>query len=381
MKILIAVTSFLSYRLVEGQIQNLSSQGFTVYFSSTYNEKVKEAVEKEGGVFCPLDIDREINLFKDLKSLTQASKLIHRIQPDIINVSTPKASLIFSLISILYKKPKLLFTLRGLRSDTLRGVKYKIIKFTETLCCDLADYVIVISPSLKNHAVSKNILKEKKAIIIGKGSSNGINLNRFSVNDQTQSFAQHFRSKFNLTENNVVFGYVGRLVEDKGIKELYIAFKIINNKFPNTRLLLVGSVEDGDPLPQAFIDNLKDDPNVILLDYTDKIENVYSVMDCFILYSYREGFGNVAVEAAAMELPVIVANIPGLKDTVENNLTGFLAESKNYEDLEKKMTTYFKNPELRHLHGQNGRKRVVNYFSSEFIWKEQLKIYNMLLNR
>src|SRR5690606_39018846 len=114
--------------------------------------------------------------------------------------------------------------------DTLKGVKYNIIKFTETLCCKLADQVIVISPSLKDHAVSKKILKEEKAIIIGKGSSNGIDLKRFTVNEQTQSFAQNFRTKFQLTENHVVFGYVGRLVEDKGIKELYSAFKIINNK-------------------------------------------------------------------------------------------------------------------------------------------------------
>jgi len=99
-----------------------------------------------------------------------------------------------------------------------------------------------------------------------------------------------------------------------------------------------------------------------------------------VLFSHREGFGNVALEASAMERPIIVSDIPGCKDTVENNSTGFIAKPRDPVDLAEKLSLYIKDEQLRLLHGRNGRKRVIEKFQSSIIWGEQLKLYNSLLN-
>lgn len=380
MRILIAVTSFLSYRLIEGQIRYLTSKGAEVYFSSTHDDRIKEAIEKEGGIYCPLEIEREISFFKDFKSIFQTYKLLRKIKPDILNVSTPKASLVFSLASLFYRKSKIIFTLRGLRSDTLNGVKYRIVKFTEYLCCQIADKVIVISPSLRDYAVSTGILRKSKSIVIGHGSSNGVNIERFTLDSSKLLFGTSFRKDYEINTGDVVFGYVGRLVKDKGVEELYDSFRKIKQDYPRTFLLLVGTFEAGDPLTSNLVEAIEKDKNIIVLDYMEQIENIFPAMDCFVLYSYREGFGNVSIEAAAMGLPVIVADIPGLKDTIVDNETGLLSEPRNSEDLYYKMLCLLRDEEKRKIMGKNGRNRVVKYFDRIHIWEGQYIVYKNVLD-
>src|SRR5690606_25358250 len=116
-------------------------------------------------------------------------------------------------------KMKTIFTLRGLRSDTLSGIKYKVVFFTEKLTCYLANKIIVIAPSLEEHAIQKKLFKKNKSVVILKGSSNGINIHKF------RKVKTDLRNKLNISNDTIVYGYVGRLVNDKGIRELFEAFQ------------------------------------------------------------------------------------------------------------------------------------------------------------
>ena len=162
MKILIAVTSSISYALVKGQLKYLNNNGMEVYFVCAFDPTIEALVKSEGATYIQLGLEREISIFKDLKAILEAIKIIKNIQPDIINASTPKAGLIFMIAAQFISKVYPIFTLRGLRSDTLTGLKRQIVKFTEYLSCRLAKKVIVISPSLQDHAVKVNILKRNK---------------------------------------------------------------------------------------------------------------------------------------------------------------------------------------------------------------------------
>lgn len=383
MKILIGVTSSASYILVKGQINYLTSNGHQVFFVSSYSEDIQKKVESEGGIYLPIEMEREINPLKDIRAILKIWSSLRKINPDILNVSTPKAGLLFTIAARACRgarASKIVFTLRGLRSDTLGGFKKRIVKLMEKISCTLADKIIVISPSLKEHAVNIGILQESKAVVIGKGSSNGVDLNRFTRTDQTRKFAKQFRNDHNILENSIVFGYAGRLVNDKGIHELYDAFIKIKEKYNNVHLLLVGSYNEADSISSELLNKIQNNGKIILLEHTKNIVNLFAVMDVFVLFSYREGFGNVAIEAAAMELPVIVADIPGLRDTIEDKKTGLLALPKSRIDLEAKMEFFLNDTNGRKLFGYEGRKRIKAHFTNEAIWKEQLKIYETLLN-
>lgn len=379
MKILVAVTSHLSFRLIEGQIKYLTQKGHEVYFVSSYFAGIEKSVESEGGYYYAIDMEREISPIKDFVSLIKIVLLLYKIKPDIINASTPKAGLLFMIASKLSftLKLKTIFTLRGLRSDTLKGLKYKLVKTMETLTCYLADKVLVISPSLNKHAIEGGILKSKKSIVIGKGSSNGINIERFT-NNTALSQIYKLKEMYNIPQTSIVYGYVGRIVRDKGVVELYEGFCKLQSKHADSFLLLIGSYEEADGVSAQFLKEVKGNANVLLLEYTPHIECFFPLMDVFILFSYREGFGNVVLEAASMRIPAIVSDIPGLKDTIENRYTGLLAQVRNSNDLAEKMERFYLDRYLINEYGENARVRVEKFFRNEFIWKGLEELYNEL---
>src|SRR5690606_26960401 len=142
-------------------------------------------------------------------------------KPDIVNAGNPKTGFLFMLASVLFPKIPMIFTLRGLRSDTLTGLKKRIVYITEWVSCALADKVIAISPSLRDHAIQIGVLKKEKAVVLGKGSSNGVNTIKFHPNEEDRFKGRKLRLERQIKESDVVFGHVGRITKDKGIEELY----------------------------------------------------------------------------------------------------------------------------------------------------------------
>jgi len=380
MKIVIAVTSPLSYTLIKGQIRYFTDKGAKVTFISSYDGTIKSNVEAEGGNYRHLELAREISFVKDIKSVFRAISLLKQEKPDIINASTPKAGLIFMLASLFMPRSYPIFTLRGIRSDTLTGLKKEIIKFTEYITCKLARKVIIISPSLRDHAIAVKIADAQKTVVLGKGSSNGVNTERFRDTEGIRLKAAAIRRKFAIPPEGVIFGCLGRIVKDKGIIEVYKAFRLLRKKYDGIYLVLTGSVEDADPLPKEIFDEMEANSHVFFINHTNDTPSILSVYDILILFSYREGFGNVVLEASSIARPVIVSDVPGAKDTVVDGVTGFLAIPKDYKDLAKKMEIYIKKPSLRVQHGNSGRERAINYFSSEIIFDGLYQLYRDVEN-
>lgn len=383
MRILIAVTSHLSYKLIEGQLEYLVAQGNEVFFCSSNDEVVKQKVENAGAKFLALNLTREIDLKKDFVSLVKCAKLLNTVKPDLINASTPKAGLIFMIASFLFFKSKRIFTLRGIRSDTLVGLKKNIVTLFEKLTCLMAEKVIVISPSLRLHAIHRGIVSKEKAVVLGEGSSNGVNVNRFTITKELLIERDKLRFKYGISEDDFIVGYVGRIVKDKGIEELYLAYKEVKHNVykKNVRLCIVGTIESDDPISSELLKEMKIDKDVIFISFVQDIEKVYTLFDVFVLVSYREGFGNVCIEASSMNLPIIVSNIPGLSDTVVNGSTGILVEPQSINDLADAIDFFISNNDFRISYGIQGRERVIKYFSNEYIWKLQYELYCSILNQ
>jgi glycosyltransferase involved in cell wall biosynthesis len=380
MKILIAVTSPISYALIRGQLMYLKSSGMDVYFACTFDPAIEELVKNEGATYVRFDLKREISFVKDVRAVLKAIKIIKDIQPDIINASTAKAGLIFMIAAQFVSKVYPIFTLRGLRSDTLTGLKKQIVKFTEYISCRLAKKVIVIAPSLREHAVDIKVLSRNKSVVLGFGSSNGVNLNKFTKTEQTSSEALQYRKNLEIENDALVFGYLGRIVQDKGLAEVYQAFQLLQENHKNIYLVLTGSIEASNPLPADILNSMKVNKNVRFIAHSSNVPVILNLYDVLILFSYREGFGNVCIEASAMELPIIVSDIPGLKDTVVDGKTGFLVESKNHKQLSQVMEKYIITDNLASSQGKMGRVRMESFFSSEFIWSLQYETYCKALN-
>ncbi len=145
------------------------------------------------------------------------------------------------------------------------------------------------------------------------------------------------------------------------------------------RLLLVGPIEDNDPVPRRVLEQLNRDNRVHQAGMDWDTPPLYSAMDIVILPTYREGFPNVPLEAAAMELPVVATAIPGCIDAVEDGHTGRLVKPRDSEQLERGIRYYLDAPGLRDLHGRSGRKRALRDFRQDSIWEAIYDEYQRLL--
>ncbi|MEB6341987.1 glycosyltransferase family 4 protein [Mammaliicoccus sciuri] len=370
-KVFQMITVSKSVYLLKGQIEYLRERGINLYLVSSEG---KELNQYSSEILHKIQMNREISIFKDLYSLFQLILLFIKERPYIVNAGTPKAGLLGMLAAYITRRPHRIYTVRGLRLETVNGVKYKILYFMEKVAMYCATDIIAISESLKDRVIELNLNNKKHIEVFGNGSSNGLNIKAYSKKDN--EIEQEIANKL---KGNFVIGYIGRIVKDKGIEDLIKIFKILSNKNYDVKLLVIGSIEDGDPISKNDLNFIKQNKNVIYKDHVENPVKYYNNMDVFVFPTYREGFGNVSIEAQILGIPTITYNVTGAKDTVKNNETGYIVRTGDYHEIANKIEILINDLELKNKLGKQGEEWVRDNFSSEIIWKEMVDYYNKKL--
>lgn len=370
-KVFQLITVSKSVYLLKGQIEYLRKNDINMHLISSEG---KELEQYPNDIIHKIEMNREISILKDIKSLLKLICLFIKERPYIVNAGTPKAGLLGMIASYITRRPHRVYTVRGLRLETVSGIKYKILFLMEKIAMFCATDIIAISESLKTRVIELNLNNDKNIIVFGNGSSNGLNLKEYSKNNN--KIENDILKKLN---GQFVIGYLGRIVKDKGIEDLVKAFKIIEEKYSNVKLLVIGSIEDGDPISKNDLTFILENKNVVYKNHVDNPVNYYNNMDVFIFPTYREGFGNVSIEAQALGIPTITYNVTGAKDTVINNETGFIVEPGDYVKIAEKIELLLINEKLKACMGTKGEEWVNNNFSNEIIWEEMMRFYNFKL--
>ncbi len=372
-KLIIGITAPGSVILIKGQLKYFKEQGYETYLMAPDDVKTRSYCENEGCTLLAVPIEREISVVKDFKSLLIIFKHIRRIKPDVVNVGTPKMGLLGMICSKLLGVKKRIYTCRGFRFEQEKWLKRNLLFSMEKIAGLCAHSIICISPSLQKKAIELNVFNPNKTNVINKGSSNGINLDRFKPELINELEKQNLKQELKIS-TNFCFGFVGRLVDDKGINELYYSFESLNNEFKNTRLLIVGPIEANQIVDKSILDKINLHPAIISVGSQSNIPLYLSLMDVFVLPTYREGFGNAFLEAAAMGLPIIGTNVVGARDAVCPEFNGLLVEAKNIETLNNAMKKLYLDEELRKKFGINGIIWSKN-FERNVIWKGIQDLY------
>lgn len=373
-KLIIGITAPQSTLLMYGQLQYFASKGYDVYLLAPQNKQTIDFCEKEGAVLLPISIRREISLIHDLFTLIQIIKIFHNVKPDIVNLGTPKVSLLGMIAAKVTSVKNRIYTCRGFRFEHERGFFKKILIFMERITAKNAHKVLCISASVKDLGIENNIFSSEKSVVIHKGSSNGIDLNLFNRKNVNLEKLLELKQHYNI-KNKFVFGFLGRIVERKGFSELIEAFDMIYQKDKNVILLVVGRPYY-DQIDRRVVEKANNHPGIKMVGLVgfEETPYYYSLMDLFVLPAYWEGFGNVLPQAAALGLPIITTNVTGCKDAVSNNYNATLIPPKDVDHLYKTMIAIKNDPELMSKYSKNGLLWA-NNFKPEIIWTGMRDMY------
>lgn len=373
-KLVVGITAPGSVILIAGQMEYFKSLGYETYLMAPMHERVIDYCERERCIHLPVNLEREISPAKDVKALLQVIKHLKKVKPDIVNFGTPKVSLLGMIAAKILGVKNRIYTCRGFRFEHETGTKKTILVAMEKLTARFAHQIICISKSVQDLGVEQGIFSTDKSLVIHKGSSNGIDLERFNPKLISNAQKHSLKQELGLKQDDFVFGFVGRLVDRKGIRELYEAFSNLYNTNQKLQLLVVGPIEHSQISDTSLIDKMNQHPGIHLVGTQKDVPLYLSVMDVFCLPAWWEGFGNVSVQAAAMGLPVIATDVTGSKDAVSKDYNGLLIPAKSTQLLQKAMMELYNDDVKRKKLGANGIEWAKN-FDSKMIWDSMNDLY------
>ena len=313
----------------------------------------------------------------------QMYRIFRKEKFDIVQYSTRNAGTYASIAAWMAGVKTRLYCQWGMMFIALKGLKRALLKWDEKLVVSLSTVVESESFSMYETAIAHGIYKADKASVIWNGSACGVNLDRYIMANKPK-WRKEVRKELGICADARVFGYCGRITRDKGLNELFAAFKKVvedTNRNIDTYLLIIGRDDNAESINSGLMAWAKSSPYVKFTGYTNNVPKYYSALDVFTSLSYREGFGLVVIEAAAMGVPSIVSDAIGQRDTIEHIKTGYLVRTHNVDDVVDAMHFYIDHPEKAVEMGINARKVVEEKYEQKELFKRLATHRNQLIEQ
>lgn len=345
---------------------------FTVYVVGQDVSKYQEVYPDV--TFKDININRKLSIGQDCLALFSLCKFLLKEKPNIVHSILPKAGLLTSLAGFICKTPVRIHTFTGQTWATKTGFARLFYKQIDKLIVILNSCCLTDSISQSTYLLENGIPNSGEPLrVLSNGSLSGVELTRFNK-DALADYAANLKILLKLTDKHFVYSYIARKTRDKGAIDILEAFSVVSSKCENVKLLFVGPDEDGEiaklhtTRPELF-------NNVIDIGPVSNHEVYLAITDVLCLPSYREGFGSIVIEAAAMGVPAIGSNIPGLTDAILDNQSGLLFSAGNINDLVQKMLFMIGNINDRDAMGTFARDRVISCFSADRLYSELRVVY------
>ena len=360
------------YFVLEEQIPYLIKQGYEV---STVCSKgswttISDIKAKYGiNAYC-VNFKRVFSPIHDFLSLINIIALLFFLRPKIIHASTPKAALLSIIGASIARVPLRIYHNRGIIYQDYKGIAKLFWHTLEKTICFLSHIVIVNSNSNRQYLQKYKLCSSTKLHLLGFGSSHGVDSLKFNPSNVTNSEKENLKRNLCISDNKVVFGFVGRIVKDKGVMDLAAAWEILLKRNVKAHLVLVGpAAEPRDNIPSECLKYLNNTPSISFCNDAKNARKYYSIFDIFVLPSYREGFPNVVLEAGAMEIPVITTDTLGCIDSVTDGVTGLICKTGDCKTLSDLMFKLYVDPVLRKKLGKQAREHVIKHYDPLTICK------------
>jgi glycosyltransferase involved in cell wall biosynthesis len=326
-----------------------------------------------------LPITPKIKLSCDIRALIGLSILILRIKPDIVHSIMPKASLLASLASF-FLVPVRLHTFTGQVWQTKLGSSRWMLKGLDKLVVKMNTLCMTDSFSQSDFLYNEGIrtADNNPLPVISKGSLGGVDLDVINI-QKKECWRNEIRSRYNISKETFVIGFLARKTKDKGALIILEAFELIASKYNNVVLMYIGPDDSAGGLDRYKMEHPYWNKGVIEIDAVTSHEKYLAGFDVLCLPSCREGFGSIVIDAAALAIPAIGSRIFGLTDAIIENETGLLIECGSKEHLVEAVFSLIENNKLLDRLGNAAYQRAVKNFDYRVLAAELSRLYTKLL--
>ncbi|MHA7057498.1 glycosyltransferase family 4 protein [Aquimarina sp. M1] len=365
--------------LLQGQLKFMS-QYYEVIGVSSKEETILDRVAKQEEVkVIPVEMTRKITPVQDLKAVYRLYKVFRKEKPTIVHSHTPKAGTLSMIAAKFARVPHRLHTIAGLPLLEATGAKRALLDTVEKVTYACATMIYPNSFGLNDIILENKYTSPKKLRVIANGSSNGIDTSYFDPSQYSKQDHTRLKEELKINKEDFVFVFVGRFVKDKGINELIASFKLLNNKYKNTKLLLVGTYErELDPLLPKTESEIDNNPNIISVGWQKDVRPFFAISDALTFPSYREGFPNVVMQAGSMGLPSIVTDINGCNEIIAEGVNGTIIPVKSSEALYQAMKKFISDSQYCNQLSLKARKMICEKYERKFVWNAILEEYQQL---
>lgn len=362
-------------KLLSGQLRFMSSFYDVIAVSSEKENLEQLGKNQEVPVF-HLEMTRKITPLKDIIAVVKLFLFLKKAKPLMVHSHTPKAGIVGMLAAKLAGVPYRLHTVAGLPLLEVTGLKRKLLDVVEKFTYACANRVYPNSLGLKDIIIENNFCKPEKLKVLANGSSNGINTSYFDPELFSVNQNLNLKKELGILPDDFVFIFVGRLVKDKGINELILAFELLQKENAKIKLLLVGDYEnDLDPLSSETVESINTNNSIIAVGFQNDVRPYFGIANSLVFPSYREGFPNVVLQAGAMGLPCIVSNINGCNEIIVEKQNGFIIPVKDelaiFEAMKKVSLDVLLITKIK----INSRPMIVSRYEQKVVWEAILKEY------
>ncbi|MBL8205211.1 MAG: glycosyltransferase family 4 protein [Blastocatellia bacterium] len=363
--------------LLLNQLKSLQQSGFEVVGISAPGPYLP-SLGAAGIRHIPIPMKRQFTPLADLFALKQLCQVMRREQFTIVHTHTPKAGLLGQLAARIVGVPIIVNTLHGFYfHDHMPAFWRNFYIATEKIAARCSHSILSQNSEDIQTAIRERISPPEKIKFLG----NGIDVHRFDRAQLSDAILDAKRRELGLTREHQVIGFVGRLVREKGILELFTAAQEILRHQPATKFLIVGPIDDdkADALTPASAREYNIAEACIFTGLRSDMPELYALMDVFVLPSHREGFPRAPMEASAMGVPCVVTDVRGCREAVEHGRNGFLFPLGDSQKLAQAVLTLLQNADQRAQLGAAGRQLALEKFDEQHVFQMVKTEYVRLL--
>jgi glycosyltransferase involved in cell wall biosynthesis len=319
---------------------------------------------------------RSAAVSEDAKAVVELWRLFRRLEPDIVHTHNPKPGLYGRVAARAAGVPGVVNTVHGLYASPEDRWRRRAAVYTLERAASLCSGAELVQNSEDLDVLARLGVPREKLVLLG----NGVDLQRFRPETDEEARRQA-RADLGADADDVVVGMVGRLVWEKGFRDLFAAAQRLRDTHPRVLFVVVGGSDAGkaDAIPAEDLASAGRRGRIVFVRHRDDMERVYAGLDIFVLPSYREGFPRSAMEAAASGLPVIATDIRGCRQVVSHGESGLLVPPHDPARLAKGIEELVADPDLRRRMGVAGRFKAEAEFDDRAVVATTLAAYERVL--